>query len=121
MAGLSVRGRDETLLALNARADVLSVAGEGVAFGGRSAALMGRGFFEAVQVADRPSVLAAVADAVEKRASVAVQLRIDLSQPEAPASFADASLTIHPSVGGPHALANGRLGQGRRHRGDDER
>ena len=96
MAGLSDRGRDETLLALNARAHVLSVAGEGAAFGGRSAALMGRGFFEAVHVADRPKVLGAVADAMEKRSSVMVALRIDLSPPDAPAAFADASLTVHP-------------------------
>jgi len=105
LAGLSDRGRDETLLALNARAHVLSVAGEGAAFGGRSAALMGRGFFEAVHVADRPKVLGAVADAMGKRSSVMVALRIDLSPPDAPAAFADASLTVHPCTGGANALA----------------
>jgi len=105
LAGMSDRGRDETLLGMNARADVLSVAGEGAAFGGRSASLLGRGFFDALHVADRPHALTAVAKAVERRASVALKLRINVSPADAPACFADARLTIHPCSGNPDALA----------------
>lgn len=107
MAGNIQRPRNELLLSLTIRAEVVAAGGQLDGCLPDPAALLRRGFFEAVHVADRPSLLAAVADSVHLAVFRQLKLRLLAQSHGAPDSFVPLTFTVHPAtgVGGVAALA----------------
>ncbi len=112
LAGKIERRRDEMMLHLSARAEALAVGGRLDARAEGAAPLAGRGFFEAVHVADRPALLAALADSLESATPGEARLRLMMSAQDAPAAFAWVRLDLFPAQADAGAFAMARLTPG---------
>jgi len=112
---LSSPGDLPFLVALSARADALVVSASPSPDAKPPPSFAGRGFFEAVHVADRPALLSALETATRQREPCRLRLRLRLNPPDSGFTWAEAG--VQPAdgeAGGPVALAVIRpLGQDR--------